>query len=100
MLPLSKIGWLLGRTFIGWSLIGQRRDGNACDLFSIPRGAEETVISNFANHFGLQIPTRKDSAYFFFAPCLGDDEHAFLRFREQQFVGRNVVFTSGNGVQV
>ena len=63
------------------SIIGQCRNRDARDFFAIRDVTEESVICDFTYHFGLQIPTREDSALGF-APAPRRSACA-LRFRKQ-----------------
>ena len=84
------------RPLVSRSVFGQRADRNPRHLVAVPQRAEQLVIGDAADHHGVEIPFVEDLFNRLFAAALGDQEHAFLRLREQNLVGRHALFAQGD----
>ena len=60
------------------------------------RYAHPAVVVNLADDYCIEVPLGKDVDHFALASLVRDDEHAFLRFRQEHLVGSHAGFTLRN----
>ncbi len=89
-----------GRTIIQRRIIRQRANRNIRDHLSMPSRAPSLIVGDSSDHARMQIPLLEHRLQFRLAPALGDDQHALLRFRKQNFVRRQIRLAQRHLVEV
>ena len=88
------------RAFVGRRLRREGLDRNADDVLPAPAGPKQAVVRHVADLRGLQVPLGEHLGDRGLAALPGHDQHAFLRFGQQQFVCGHPVFAGRHAVQV
>src|SRR4030095_1123119 len=62
--------------------------------------AQETVVRDSTDGYGIQTPFVEDFEYFFFFALVCHKKHALLRFAQHDLIGRHVGFTLRNPIEI
>ena len=77
------------RPIIDRGFVGERAIRNLRHYLAVILHAQNSVGRDMANGDRVESPLVKDGEYFVFAALLRHQQHALLRFREHDFVGRH-----------
>src|SRR6185437_10179685 len=80
--------------------IGNRVRGNVRDHAPALEHAQPGITCDAPDFYGVEAPFAENVEDFAFAPALGDEQHAFLRFAEHDFVRRHARFALRNAIQL
>ena len=89
MLHVAHVLRLGHRTPIHGRFIGQRSIRNLCDNGAAIFDTQHAVVRHFADVDRVEIPLVENALDLGLAAALHDEQHALLRFRQHDLVGRH-----------